>query len=132
MCQSAICVCSCGRVNPSASGSIGPRTVWTWAMDRDATRSRQTPERSAAARSDQRTPMPYRRVMRLILASELRPETVERLRAMSGLEVVDRSADDTFDARRLVDPDVEILVAPWAPDDLGRVPSLRWLQVRSA
>jgi phosphoglycerate dehydrogenase-like enzyme len=76
--------------------------------------------------------MPYRRAMRLILDAELRPETVERLRAMPGLDVVDRSADAMFDARRLADPEVEILVAGRAPDDLSRVPSLRWLQVRSA
>jgi phosphoglycerate dehydrogenase-like enzyme len=71
--------------------------------------------------------------MRLILDADLRPETVERLRALSpDLEVVDRTGDPAFDVRSLADPDVEILVGGRSPDDLERVPSLRWLQVRSA
>ncbi len=70
--------------------------------------------------------------MRLILDATIRPETVDRLRAMDGLEVVDLSADDGFDPRALADPEVEILIAGWPPDDLARVPHLRWLQVPSA
>lgn len=76
--------------------------------------------------------MPYRRAMRLILDAKIRPETVDRLREMDGLDVVDLSGDDDFDPRGLADPEVEILVAGWPPDDLGRVPRLRWLQVPSA
>ena len=86
----------------------------------------------ATSRSVRMAPMPYRRGMRLILDAELRSETLDRLRAMPGLDVVDRSGDDTFDARRLADPEVEILIAGRAPDDLSRVPRLRWVQVRSA
>jgi phosphoglycerate dehydrogenase-like enzyme len=71
--------------------------------------------------------------MRLIIDAEVRPETIERLRALApDLEVVDRTGDATFDMRTLVDPDVEVLIGGRAPDDLTRVPSLRWLQVRSA
>ncbi len=71
--------------------------------------------------------------MRLILDAELRPETVERLRALSpDLELIDRTDDADFDVATLADPDVEALVSWRAPGDLGRVPSLRWLQVRSA
>jgi len=71
--------------------------------------------------------------MRLILDADLRPDTVERLRALSpDLEVVDRTGDPTFDAKTLADPDVEILVGGRAPADLTLVPNLRWLQVRSA
>jgi len=71
--------------------------------------------------------------MRLILDAEIRPETVERLRALSAdLDVVDVTHDPTFDARTLVDPDVEVIVGSRPPDDLAGVPSLRWLQTRSA
>lgn len=71
--------------------------------------------------------------MRLILDADLRPETIERLQALSpDLEVVDRTGDAAFDVATLADPDVEALVSWRAPDDLGRVPTLRWLQVRSA
>jgi phosphoglycerate dehydrogenase-like enzyme len=71
--------------------------------------------------------------MRLILDADLRPGTIERLRALSpDLEVVDRTGDPTFDVTTLADADVEILVGERAPADLTRVPSLRWLQVRSA
>jgi phosphoglycerate dehydrogenase-like enzyme len=71
--------------------------------------------------------------MRLILDAELRPETLERLRALSpDLEIVDQSGDPAFDVATLSDPDVEALVSWRAPGDLGHVPSLRWLQVRSA
>lgn len=71
--------------------------------------------------------------MRLILDAEIRPETIERLRALSPrLEVIDMSDDDAFDIRTLADPAVEIVVSYRAPSDLSLVPSLRWLQVRSA
>ena len=71
--------------------------------------------------------------MRLIIDADVRPGTIERVRALSSdLEVVDRTGDPTFDVRTLADPDVEVLIGGRAPDDLGRVPSLRWLQVRSA
>jgi phosphoglycerate dehydrogenase-like enzyme len=71
--------------------------------------------------------------MRLILDAEIRPETIERLRALSPeLEVVDLTGDAGFDAETLADPEVEILVGSRAPGDLARVPALRWLQVRSA
>ena len=71
--------------------------------------------------------------MRLIIDADVQPGTIERLRALSpDLEVVDRTGDPTFDVRTLADPDVEVLIGGRAPDDLGRVPSLRWLQVRSA
>lgn len=71
--------------------------------------------------------------MRLLLDTTLRPETVERLRALSpALEVVDLSGDATFDIDELVDPQVEIVVGSRPPADLTRLPGLRWLQVRSA
>jgi Phosphoglycerate dehydrogenase and related dehydrogenases len=71
--------------------------------------------------------------MRLLLDAALRPETVERLRSLSpALEVVDVSADDTFEIDALADPEVEIIVGSRAPADLTQVPGLRWLQVRSA
>ncbi|MFL5646129.1 MAG: D-2-hydroxyacid dehydrogenase [Chloroflexota bacterium] len=71
--------------------------------------------------------------MRLILDAEIRPETVERLRALSAdLDVVDVTGDATFDPRRLRDPEVEVIVGSRPPDDLGGVPKLRWIQVRSA
>ena len=59
--------------------------------------------------------------MRLILDADVRPGTVERLRALSpDLEVVDRTGDPTFDVATLADPDVEVLIGGRAPDDLGR------------
>lgn len=71
--------------------------------------------------------------MRLLLQSHLRPETVARLRALSPtLDIVDVTADDTFDIDALADPAVEIIVGRRAPADLTRVPGLRWLQVGSA
>src|SRR6186997_287308 len=71
--------------------------------------------------------------MRLIIDADVRPTTIERLRALSpDLEVVDRTGDPTFDVTTLADPDVEVLIGGSAPTDLERVPSLRWLQVRSA
>lgn len=71
--------------------------------------------------------------MRLILDAVIRPESVAALRALgTDLEVVDVTGQDGFDARSLVDPDVEILIGHRPPDDLGGVPSLRWLQLPSA
>ena len=71
--------------------------------------------------------------MRLLLDTALRPATVERLRSLSSaLEVLDVSADDTFEIDALSDPEVEIIVGSRPPTDLTRVPALRWLQVRSA
>ncbi len=71
--------------------------------------------------------------MRLILDAEIRPETVERLRALSpDLEVVDRTYDPTYKPRTLVDPEVEVIVGSRPPTDLAGVPALRWLQTRSA
>ncbi len=71
--------------------------------------------------------------MRLLLDTALRPGTVERLRSLSPtLEVVDVSGDDAFEIDALADPEVEIIVGSRAPADLGQVPGLRWLQVRSA
>jgi phosphoglycerate dehydrogenase-like enzyme len=71
--------------------------------------------------------------MRLLLDAEIRPETVERLRALSpDVDVVNVSGDDAFDVEGLTDPHVEILIGSRAPSDLTRVPSLRWLQLRSA
>ena len=67
--------------------------------------------------------------MRLVLDAVIRPESLERLRAMPGLEVVDRGGDDAFDPAALTDPIVEILVAGRPPSDLSLVPALRWLQV---
>lgn len=71
--------------------------------------------------------------MRLILDADIQPETIERLRALSPeLDVVDVTGDHSFDVETLSDRDVEIIVGSRAPSDLSRVPSLRWLQVRSA
>jgi phosphoglycerate dehydrogenase-like enzyme len=71
--------------------------------------------------------------MRLILDAEIRPDTVARLRALSAdLDVVDVTRDTTFEPRTLVDPDVEVIIGSRPPDDLGGVPKLRWIQVRSA
>jgi phosphoglycerate dehydrogenase-like enzyme len=71
--------------------------------------------------------------MRLILDAEIRPDTIDRLRALSSdLEVVDRTHDPTFDPRTLIDPVVEVIVGSRPPTDLADVPSLRWLQTRSA
>ena len=71
--------------------------------------------------------------MRLILDAEIRPETIERLRALSpDLDVVDVTFDDAFDVEGLRDPEVEVLVGSRAPSDLAHVPSLRWLQTTSA
>ncbi len=71
--------------------------------------------------------------MRLILDAAIRTETIARLRAVSDdLDVLDVTDDASFDVERLQDPDVEILIGSRAPSDLTQVPSLRWLQVRSA
>ncbi len=71
--------------------------------------------------------------MRLILDADVRPETIDRLQALSPeLDIVDVTADVGFDAATLTDPDVAVIVGRRAPADLSRVPSLRWLQVASA
>lgn len=71
--------------------------------------------------------------MRLILDFDTSSETVARLRALSAdLDVVDVRDDPSFDARALVDPDVDAIVGRRLPADLAGVPSLRWLQVPSA
>lgn len=71
--------------------------------------------------------------MRLLLQARTRPETVERLRALSPtLDVLDVSHDPAFDIESLADPEIEIIVGRRAPADLARVPGLRWLQVGSA
>lgn len=71
--------------------------------------------------------------MRLLLDTTLRPETADRLRALStDLEVVDVSADPGFDLDALDDPEIEVIVGSRPPADLTRLPGLRWLQVRSA
>lgn len=71
--------------------------------------------------------------MRLILDADVRPATVARLQALSpGLDIVDVRGGSGFDVTTLADPKVEILVSWRAPADLAKVPSLRWLQVRSA
>jgi phosphoglycerate dehydrogenase-like enzyme len=71
--------------------------------------------------------------MRLLLTTALRPESIELLRGISPtLDVVDVSADPTFDIDELDDPAVEAIFGRRAPADLSRVPNLRWLQVGSA
>ena len=71
--------------------------------------------------------------MRLILDATLPPEIAGRLRRLSpDLDVVDVTGDDSFDVKSLADPDAEVLIGSGAPSDLARVPSLRWIQVRSA
>lgn len=73
------------------------------------------------------------RAMRLLLQSRLRPETVDRLRALSpDLDVVDVSSDRDFDLEALEDPTLEAIIGRRAPTDLTKVPRLRWLQVGSA
>jgi phosphoglycerate dehydrogenase-like enzyme len=72
-------------------------------------------------------------MVRLLLDTKLRPETIDRLRSLSkDLEIVDVSADASFEIDSLSDPLVEIIVGSRPPMDLARVPNLRWLQVRSA
>lgn len=71
--------------------------------------------------------------VRLLLDTLLQPGTAERLRALSPtLEIVDVSADPSFDIDAVRDPDLEVIVGSRAPADLARVPGLRWLQTRSA
>ena len=70
--------------------------------------------------------------MRLLHESAIRPETAERLRALSPeLEVVDAAAIDGFDLATASDPDLDILIWRRSPPDLARFPRLRWLQLRS-
>jgi phosphoglycerate dehydrogenase-like enzyme len=71
--------------------------------------------------------------MRLLLQAPVDPGTIERLRALSTeLEIVDVSADESFDFDELSDPALEIIVGRQTPADLTRVPALRWLQTGSA
>ena len=71
--------------------------------------------------------------MRILLDIALRPESGARLRALApDLEVVDVSADATFDVNALDDREVEAILGAGPPVDLRRTPKLRWLQVRSA
>src|SRR3954466_7251635 len=71
--------------------------------------------------------------MRLLLASTLhRPDTVERLRALSpDLDLVEVH-DDRFDIDAYADAEVEVIVGSRPPSDLAKVPRLKWLQVGSA
>jgi phosphoglycerate dehydrogenase-like enzyme len=69
----------------------------------------------------------------LLLDAPLRRESIDRLQSLStDLDIVDVSADGTFEMDALADPLVEIVVGSRTPADLSRVPRLRWLQVRSA
>ncbi len=71
--------------------------------------------------------------MRLLLNTTLRPETADRLRALSSdLDVVDVSADPDFDIDAMTDPEIEVIVGSRPPVDFARLPGLRWLQVGSA
>ena len=71
--------------------------------------------------------------MRLLLTTSLRPDSIDRLQAISpALEVVDVSANPGFDIDTLADPELEAIFGRRAPRDLRRVPRLRWLQVGSA
>src|SRR6266576_306111 len=113
MCHRAICVCSCGRVNPRSPGGIGPRTVWTWAMARDATPS--GPARGARRASRGRSGAIVWR-MRVILDAEIQPDTISRLRALStDLEVVDVSGDATFDPLTMRVPEAGVVSGSRVP-----------------
>jgi len=71
--------------------------------------------------------------MRLLLQAHINPGTIDRLRALSpDLDVVDVSADESFDVDQLADPALEAIVGRRVPADLTRVPALRWLQTGSA
>jgi phosphoglycerate dehydrogenase-like enzyme len=72
--------------------------------------------------------------MRVLLASTFhRPDTVERLRALSpDVDLVEVHDDPAFDIDTYADPEVEVIVGSRAPSDLAKVPRLKWLQVRSA
>jgi len=71
--------------------------------------------------------------MRLLLDAEIRDDTVAELRGLdTGLEVVDVRAEPRFDMEAVADAELEVIVGPRAPSDLHQVPSLRWLQLRSA
>jgi len=71
--------------------------------------------------------------MRLLLDAAIQDETVEALRALSpDLEIVDVRGEAAFSYQTLVDDRLEVIVGPRTPADLGQVPALRWLQLRSA
>ena len=71
--------------------------------------------------------------VRLLLQAQVNVGTVERLRALSpDLDVVDVSADGSFDFDALTDSGLEVIVGRQTPADLTRVPGLRWLQTGSA
>jgi phosphoglycerate dehydrogenase-like enzyme len=71
--------------------------------------------------------------VRLLLQAEVNPGTIERLRALwPDLDIVDVSADGTFEFDELADPALEVIVGRQTPADLTRVPALRWLQTGSA
>jgi phosphoglycerate dehydrogenase-like enzyme len=75
----------------------------------------------------------YRGVVRVLLQAQLNPGTIDRLRALSPeLDLVDVSADDSFDFDALLDPELEAIIGRRVPTDLTRVPALRWLQTGSA
>jgi len=71
--------------------------------------------------------------MRLLLDAEIQDETVDALRALAtDLEVIDVRADAGFSYDSLADDRLDVIVGRRAPADLGRVPALRWIQLRSA
>lgn len=71
--------------------------------------------------------------MRLLLDAEIQDDTVAELRALDPrLDVADVRAEQGFDMEAVEDGELEIIVGPHAPSDLGQVPKLRWLQLRSA
>jgi len=71
--------------------------------------------------------------MRLLLDAEIQDDTVAELRALDPrLDVADVRAEQGFDMEAVEDGELEIIVGPQAPSDLGHVPKLRWLQLRSA
>ena len=71
--------------------------------------------------------------MRLLLDAEIQDDTVAELRGLDArLNVVDVRGEPGFDMEAVEDDELEVIVGPQAPSDLGRVPKLRWLQLRSA
>ena len=115
MCHSAIWVCSCGRVKPSASGSIGPRTVWTWAMDRDATRSRHGSGAFRCAARPARSVDGADALSSRDAADPRRRAPTRDASIASGRCLGSRSSTGALTTRstrgRLADPEVEILIA---------------------
>jgi phosphoglycerate dehydrogenase-like enzyme len=71
--------------------------------------------------------------MRLLLDAEIQDDTVDELRALDErLDVVDVRNETAFDMDAIEDAELEVIVGPRTPRDLGRVPGVRWLQLRSA